>query len=93
MALMTLEKIRFPEFNQNMIVDKHTALIVDSTSLCYNIIFGADFLDNCSITLDYENHQVQWMEYTIPLRDALEFVPIVITLLYSHHLNLNLNMT
>ncbi len=30
-------------------------------------------LTNGSITLDYENHQVQWMEYTIPLHDALEF--------------------
>ncbi len=43
MALMALEKIRFPEFNCNMIVDKHPALIVDSTSLCYNIIFWCWF--------------------------------------------------
>ncbi len=56
-----------------MIVDKHPALIVDSMSLCYNIIFGANFLNKCGITLNYENHQVQWMEYTIPLHHALEF--------------------
>ncbi len=81
-ALVTLEKIRFPEFNQNMIVDKHPALIDDSTSLCYDIVFGANFLNKCGITLDYENNLVQWMEYTIPLCDSSEFFPIAITLLY-----------
>ncbi len=74
-----------------MIVDKHPTLMVDSKSLCYNIIFGVNFLNKCRITLDYENNLVQWMEYTIPLRDALEFFPIAITPLYSHHLNLMLN--
>ncbi len=58
-----------------MIVDKQTALIVDSTNLCYDIIFGSNFLNKCCIMLDYENHQVKWMEYTIPLRDASEFFP------------------
>ncbi len=72
-ALMALEKIRFPEFNHNIVIDKHPALIVDSTSLCYDIIFGAYFFDKCDITLNYENHQVQWMEYTIPLRNASKF--------------------
>ncbi len=56
-----------------MIVDQHPALIVDSMSLCYNIIFGADFLDKCVITLDYKNNLVQWMEYNILLLDASEF--------------------
>ncbi len=44
-ALMVLENIRFPEFNQNMIVIKHPALIVDSTNLRYDIIFGSNFFD------------------------------------------------
>ncbi len=92
-ALMALEKIRFPEFNHNIIVNKHPTLIVDSMSLCYDIFFGADFLDKCSITLDYESHKVQSMEYTIPLQDTLDFFPIAIALLYSHHLNLNLKTT
>ncbi len=73
MALEALEKIRFPEFNLNIVIDENPALIVDSTNLCYDIIFGANFLDKCGITLDYENHQVQWMEYTIPLYNASKF--------------------
>ena len=72
-ALVALEKIRFPEFNRNIVIDKHPALIVDSMNLRYDIILGADFLDKCGITLDYENNQVQWLEYTIPLRNALDF--------------------
>ncbi len=58
-----------------MIVDEHPVLLVDSTSLPHNILFGANFLNKCSITLDYENSLVQWMEYTIPLHDTLEFFP------------------
>ncbi len=77
-----INKIRFPKFNCNMIVDQHPALIIDSMSLCYNIIFGANFLDKCGMTLDYDNNLVQWMEYTIPLHDALEFFPTTITHLY-----------
>ncbi len=65
--LHTLHKIRFPKFNHNMIINKHLALIVDSTSLCYAIIFGADFLDKCRITLNYDKNLVCWMEYDIPL--------------------------
>ncbi len=58
-ALVVLNKIRFPEFNRNMIVDQHPAQIVDSRSLHYDIIFGADFLDKCRITLDYDTNLVQ----------------------------------
>ncbi len=70
---MAIEKIRFPEFNWNIVIDKHPALVVDSMNLCYDIIFGANFIDKCGITLDYENHQVQWMECTIHFCDASKF--------------------
>ncbi len=84
MALMALDKIRSPEFNRNMIVDKHPALSVDSTSLCYDIIFGAD--------LEYENNLVQWMEYTNPLHNALDFFLQLLHISLPTHLNLNMNM-
>ncbi len=73
MALVALEKIRFLEFNRNIVIDKHPALNVQSMNLRYDIIFGADFLDKCGITLDYDTHHVQWLEYTIPLQNALDF--------------------
>ncbi len=72
-SIVALEKIRFPEFNCNIVIDKHPALIVDSMNLRYSIILGANFLDKCGITLYYENHQVLWLEYTIPLQNASEF--------------------
>ncbi len=56
-----------------MIVNQHPALIIDSTSHRYDIIFGDDFLDKCGITLNYDNKLIQWMEYTIPLCKASEF--------------------
>ncbi len=63
--LVALHKIQFTEFNHNMIIDKHPVLIVDTMSLCSDIIFGTDFLDKWGITLDYVNNQVQWMECSI----------------------------
>ena len=62
MALVALEKIRGPEFNYNIVIDNNPALIVDSTNLQYDIIFGAEFLDKCIITIDYNSNQVCWME-------------------------------
>ncbi len=58
MAPVVLNEIKFPEFNHKMIVDQHPPLIIDSMSLCYDIIFGADFLDECRITLNYDNNLV-----------------------------------
>ncbi len=74
MTLVALNKVRYPESNSNKIVDQHPTLVIDSMSLCYDIIFGADFLDKCRITLDYDHNLVWWMEYTIPLHNALEFL-------------------
>ena len=71
--LVNLSKIRFPEFNRNMVVDNHPALIVSSDTMQYDIIFGADFLDKCGFQLDYDTNQVKWMECDIPLRDAKDF--------------------
>ncbi len=71
------------EFNRNMVVDEHPALIVASTNLCYDIIFGADFLDKCGITLDYNANQVCWMEHTIPLCDTVDFF-VQLIFLSSH---------
>ncbi len=81
-ALVALAKISFPKFNHNVVVDEHPTLIVDFMSLHYDIIFGANFLDKYSIILDYNSNLVHWMEYYIPLHNASEFFPTVITLLY-----------
>ncbi len=56
-----------------MVVDEHPVLVVDSTSLNYDIIFGANFLDKFGITLDYDNDLGCWMEYTIPLCNTNDF--------------------
>ncbi len=75
---VVLQILRFPEFNCNMIIAKHPMHIIDSTSLWYKIIFGADFLDKCRISFDYENNIVWWMEY-IPFCNTAELF------LYSYY--------
>ncbi len=91
--LVALHKIRFPEFNCNMIIDEHPALIIDSMSLHYNIIFGADYLDTCEINLDYDNNLVGWMEYNIPLVKPLNLFHTTTTPHYRVRLRLVLKMT
>ncbi len=59
-ALVAVTKIRFPKCNHNMVVDEHPSLIIDSMSLHYDIIFGANFLDKCNITLDYDDLSNGW---------------------------------
>ncbi len=59
-----------------MIINEHPVLFVDSTSLCYNIIFSMDFLDEYGITLKYDNNLVQWMEDNTPLCNTTEFLYI-----------------
>ncbi len=60
--LVALQKVQYPEFNHNMVVNKHPVLVFNSTSLLYGIIFAADFLDKCGIILDHDNNLVHWME-------------------------------
>ncbi len=55
---LCLTKNWFPEFNCNMVVHEHPALIIDSMSLRYDIIFGVKFLDQCCITLNYDSNIV-----------------------------------
>ncbi len=76
-----------------MVVDEHPAHIVDSTNLQYDIIFGADFLDKCIITIDYNSNQVCWMEYNIPLHETVEFFHTVTTPIFLHPSRQLLKMT
>ncbi len=51
-----------------MDVNEHPVLIIDSTNLHYDIIFGADFLKKCGITLDYDaNHNVAFDQHHLSL--------------------------
>ncbi len=53
-----------------MVINEHPDLVVDSTSLQYDIIFGADFLDQSRFHLDYDNNLVCWIEYDISICDT-----------------------
>ncbi len=64
--LVALQKTCIPEFNCNMVIDEQPVLIVDYTSLWYDIIFGSNLFDKCRFQLDNDNNPVQWMEHHIP---------------------------
>ncbi len=71
--------------NRNMVVNEHPLLINDSTSLCYNIIFGADFLTNVDFTLIMIIIlSVGWILIFLSAI-LLNFSHTVTTLPYSHH--------
>ncbi len=73
--------------NQNPFswINEYFALILDSDSLQYNIIFGADILDKCGFHLDYGNNLVHWMEYDPSMID-LNFSLTITIPPYSHQL-------
>ncbi len=56
-----------------MAINANAALIVDSTALCYDIIFGADLLDICCFHLDYKHNIVCWMEHKLSLGNIHNF--------------------
>ncbi len=62
-----------------MVVNNQPALVDDSKSLQYNIIFGANFLNKCRFQLDCDDNLVLKMEYTIPLHDTADFFLTAIT--------------
>ncbi len=62
-----------------MIVDNHPELVVDSTSLHFDGIFG-----------EYDNNLVRWMDYTVPLCNTTDFFHTVTTLISLHQLSPNL---
>ncbi len=75
----------FPEFNCNMVVKEHPALVVDSKNLQYNIIFGEDFLDKCRFQLDYD---IVSFDTTFHSPTLLNFFHTAITPFSSHQLML-----
>ncbi len=66
-----------------MVIDEHPVLIHDSTSLWYDIILGADFLDTCGLHFDYDNNLVHWMEFDITLYNVTDFF-IQLLLIFFH---------
>ncbi len=87
--LVMLTKICFTEFNQNIVINEHFALIVDSNSIKYNIIFVADFLNKCSFHLDNDHIFVGWTEYIFSATHLIFITTI--SYLISPHLTWNRN--
>ncbi len=69
-----------------MAINEHIVLIVDSSSLQYNIIVGAGFLDKCGFHLNYDQNIVCWIEYDVPFCNTSDISPTVTHPLCLHQL-------
>ena len=71
--MVKLRDLRLPEFNKNMNIEEHKALVFDANCR-YDIIFGSDFLTKVGMKINYEEKVVEWYDSKLPLRNpkALE---------------------
>ena len=58
-TMVKLWDLRLPEFNKNMSIESHNALVFD-TPCRNNIIFGIDFLNKVGMKINFENSVVEW---------------------------------
>ena len=71
--MVKLRDLRLPEFNKNMNIEEHKALVFDANCR-YDIIFGSDFLTKVGMKINYEDKVVECYDSKLPLRNpkALE---------------------
>ena len=69
--VVTLRKIRLPDFNNNLQVDEIKALVFN-TKTRYDIILGSDFLLKDGININYVERNLSWFGNSIPLRDPFD---------------------
>ena len=67
-TMVKLRDLRLPEFNKNMSIESHDALVID-TPCRNNIIFGTDFLNKVKMKINVEDSVVEWYDSKLPLRD------------------------
>ena len=70
--VVTLQKIKLPEFDKTKTVHGQKALVFDMPGR-YDIILDSDFLFKAGIEIKYSDTTVEWFEHTIPMRDPLKF--------------------
>ena len=70
-SVVTLRKIRLPEFNNNARIDKIKALVHD-TKTRYDIILGGDFMGKAGIDISYSTGTIQFNGTEISLRDPFD---------------------
>jgi hypothetical protein len=64
-----MRNLRLPEFNKNRNVNQQKALVFQSETCKYNVIFGADFLTKTGIDVKYSTGTMEWFNTELPLRN------------------------
>ncbi|CAJ1939560.1 unnamed protein product [Cylindrotheca closterium] len=58
----------FPEFDQHWRIYGNTVTVFDAPNCPHDIILGRDFLDELGILIDFQNHQVRWIDKIILMK-------------------------
>ena len=77
MTINTTVKLRdrrLPEFNKNVIIETHNALVFD-TPCRYDIIVGTDFLNKVGMKINFEESAVEWYDSRLHLQDPRGLAP------------------
>ena len=58
----------FPEFDRHRRIYGKTVTVFDAPNCPHDIILGRDFLDELGIVIDFQNHQVRWIDKIISMK-------------------------
>ena len=68
--MVTPRDIRLPDFDKNISIAQHSALVSDNDNYQYYMILGTNFLSKTGIKLDCESGNMEWYKILLPMRPA-----------------------
>ena len=70
-GLLTLEEMRFPEFDANLSVTSHDFLVFDS-KCSFDLILGNDLLHKIGLKIHLDSLELEWLGKKVPMRSKAE---------------------
>ena len=67
--LVIMRNLRLPEFDKSRNVDQQKALVFQSKTCKYDVIFGADFMTKTGIDVKYSTGTMEWFDSELQLRN------------------------
>ena len=64
-----MRNLRLPEFDKSCNVDQQKALVFQSETCKYDVIWGADFLTKTGIDVKHNAGTMEWLDNELPLRN------------------------
>jgi hypothetical protein len=67
--IVIMHNLRLPELNKNRNVNQQKALVFQSETCKYDVIWGADFLTKTGIDVKYSTGTMEWFDNELPLHN------------------------